>query len=61
MRGARIALVAIGRQLAAHGTIPVACGEWMDELEQNVTVPICNTRGEPTGMLRPAGQLHFLA
>lgn len=61
MRSAPIALLAILRQLATHGTIPVAFGEWMDELEQHATVPICNTRGEPTGMLRPAGQLHFLA
>ena len=61
MRSAPVALLAILRQLAQHGTIPQAAGEWLDEVAQHATVTIHNTRGEPTGTLRPAGQLHFPA
>ncbi|MEE8267339.1 MAG: asparaginase [Gemmatimonadales bacterium] len=61
MRCAPIALLAIVRQLAAHGTVAGAFDQWLDEVEQHATGPISNTRGEPTGTLRPAGQLHFFA
>jgi len=61
MRSAPIALLAILRQLVAHGTISATFDEWLDEVAQHATVPLSNTRGEVTGMLRPAGQLHFSA
>jgi L-asparaginase II len=61
MRSAPIALLAILRQLAAHGTVTGDFDEWLDEVEQHATEAISNTRGEPTGMLRPAGELHFPA
>jgi L-asparaginase II len=61
MRSAPIALLAIVRQLVAHGTIPAAFDEWLDEVAQHAIVPISNTRGAMTGMLRPAGRLHFSA
>jgi len=61
MRSAPIALLAILRQLAAHGTVTGDFDEWLDEVEQHATEAISNTRGEPTGMMRPAGELHFPA
>ena len=61
MRSAPTALLAILRQLAAHGMVAGAFDRWLDEVAQHATVSIGNTRGRPTGTLRPAGQLHFFA
>jgi L-asparaginase II len=59
MRSAPIALLAILKQLAAHGTIPGDFHEWLNDVAQHASVVLNNTRGGPTGMLRAGGQLHF--
>jgi len=61
MRSAPIALLAIIRSLVAHGLVSSRVEQWLGRVDAHATVTLTNTKNNVTGMLRPAGDLHFPA
>lgn len=59
MRSAAIALLAVMKRLTERGILAPTHGEWLARTAEHATIPIVNTRGEVTGALEAAGELHY--